>query len=112
MEIVDSLDERKSSRSALGKDFPNFEIAGREDCLGSEQDHPEFPDQKEGQPRRAESPKRGPVSARRQIAFTVYDYFRVTGAHDAALDDADLFSVTLHMMTTFRNSIRDGNEVL
>ena len=26
----------------------------------------------------------------------IYDYFRVTGAHDAVLDYADLFSVTLH----------------
>ena len=26
----------------------------------------------------------------------IYDYFRVTGAHDTVLDDADLFSVTLH----------------
>ena len=32
----------------------------------------------------------------RQIAFMIYDYFRVTGAHDTALDYADLFSVTLH----------------
>ena len=32
----------------------------------------------------------------RQIAFMIYDYFRVTGAHDAALDYADLFPVTLH----------------
>ena len=31
----------------------------------------------------------------RQIAFMIYDYFRVTGAHDAVLDSADLFSVTL-----------------
>ena len=31
----------------------------------------------------------------RQIAFMIYDYFRVTGAHDAVLDYADLFSVTL-----------------
>ena len=41
VEMVDSLDELKSSRSVFGKDFPNFEI-GREDCLCSEQDHPEF----------------------------------------------------------------------
>ena len=33
---------------------------------------------------------------RRQIAFIIYDYFRVTGAHDAVLDYADLFTVTLH----------------
>ena len=26
----------------------------------------------------------------------IYDYFRVTGAHDTVLDNADLFSVTLH----------------
>ena len=26
----------------------------------------------------------------------IYDYFRVTGAHDTVLDYADLFSVTLH----------------
>ena len=31
----------------------------------------------------------------RQIAFMIYDYFRVTGAHDAVLDYADLFSITL-----------------
>ena len=31
----------------------------------------------------------------RQIAFMIYDYFRVTGAHDTVLDYADLFSVTL-----------------
>ena len=32
----------------------------------------------------------------RQIAFMIYDYFRVTGAHDTVLDYTDLFSVTLH----------------
>ena len=32
----------------------------------------------------------------RQIAFMIYDNFRVTGAHDTVLDYADLFSVTLH----------------
>ena len=32
----------------------------------------------------------------RQIAFMIYDYFRVTGAHDTILDYAEFFSVTLH----------------
>ena len=31
----------------------------------------------------------------RQIAFMIYDYFRVTGSHDTVLDNADLFSITL-----------------
>ena len=31
----------------------------------------------------------------RQIAFMIYDYFRVTGAHDTVLDCADVSSVVL-----------------
>ena len=58
VEMVDSVDEFKSSRSVYGKDFPKLRDAGREDCFCSEQDHPEFPVQKEGQPRGAESPKK------------------------------------------------------
>ena len=30
-----------------------------------------------------------------QIAHIIYDYFRVTGAHDTVLDYADLFSISL-----------------
>ena len=62
VEMVDSLDEFTSSRSVYG--FSKLGDAGREDCLCSEQDHPDFPVQEEGQPRGAESPKRGPASAR------------------------------------------------
>ena len=32
----------------------------------------------------------------KQIAFMIYDNFRVIGAHDPVSDYADLFSVTLH----------------
>ena len=32
----------------------------------------------------------------RQIAFMIYDYFRLIGALNTVLDYADLFSVTLH----------------
>ena len=31
----------------------------------------------------------------RQVAFMIYDYFRVIGAHDTVLDYADSFSITL-----------------
>ena len=41
------------------KGFSKLRDAGREDRLCSEQDQPEFPVQDEGQPRGAESPKRG-----------------------------------------------------
>ena len=31
----------------------------------------------------------------RQIAYMIYDYLRVTGAHDTVLDFADLFTINL-----------------
>ena len=40
--------------------------------------------------------KEGRFLRRRHIAFMIDDDFRVTGAYDAVLDHADLFSFTLH----------------
>ena len=57
-------DELKILAISLCQGFSKLRDAGREDCLCSEQDHPEFPIQEEGQPRGAESPKRGSVSTR------------------------------------------------
>ena len=50
---------------------------------------------KKGQSGGTESSERGPVFSGRQIAYMIYDYFRVTGAHDTVLDHADLFTITL-----------------
>ena len=43
VEMVDSLDELKSSQSVCGGGVSKLRDAGREHCLGSEQGHPEFP---------------------------------------------------------------------
>ena len=64
VEMVDSLDELKSSRSVCGKGFFKLGDAGREDCFCFEQDHPASPVQ-EDQLRGAESTRRGPVSTRK-----------------------------------------------
>ena len=92
VEMVDSLDELKSSRSVCGKDFPDFEMLDAK--IASEQDHPEVPVQEEGQSREAESPERGLVSKRKTDCLHDLRFFRVIGAHDTVLDYADLFSVT------------------
>ena len=58
-----------------------------QDCFCSEQDHPELEEQiglKEDRFHRG-----------RQIASMIYDYFRVTGAHNTVLDEADLFTIAL-----------------
>ena len=65
VEMVDSVDELKSSRSIEGKDFPNFELLGRENCLCFEQYHSEFLLQEEGQSRGTEGSERGSVSTRK-----------------------------------------------
>ena len=54
----------KNLTISFWKRFSKFWDAGRDDCLGSDPDHPEFPVQQKGQPRGTESPERGPVSAR------------------------------------------------
>ena len=64
-----------------------FRVARREDCICPQQNHPEFillEEQKEDRFLRG-----------RQIAYLIYDYFRVTGAHDTVLDYADFFTVAL-----------------
>ena len=81
----------------LWKGFSKFGDAGREDCIVSEQDHPEFPFQEEGQLRRSEHQKEDRFPRGSQIAFMIYDHFRVTGAHDTVLDYADLFSVAVRV---------------
>ena len=65
VEMVDSLDELKILAIGFWKEFSKFRDAGREDCFCSEQDHPEFPVQEQGQSRGTESPKGGPVSTRK-----------------------------------------------
>ena len=96
MEMVDSMDDLKSSHSIQGyTHFPNLEYAGCENCVCSEEDHPEFLLQEKGWSRGTEGSERGPFLRGRHIVYTIYDYFRVTGAHCTVLDYADLFTIAL-----------------
>ena len=66
VDMVDSVDQSKSSRSVSGKNFPNFEMLDAKIASALNKiDHPEFPIQEEGQSRGAESPERGLVSTRK-----------------------------------------------
>ena len=93
MEMVDSLCELKSSRSVYGKVFPNFEMLDAKitSVLNKISQFKKKVSLEEHKAQKEDRFLRG-----RQIAFMIYDYFRVTGAHDTVLDDADLFFVTLH----------------
>ena len=94
--MVDSLDELKSSRSVYGKDFPNFEMldAKISSALNKIIQNSQFKKKVSLQEQKAQKENR--FLRGRQIAFMIYDCFRVTGAHDTVFDSDDLFSVTLH----------------
>ena len=57
-EMVDSLNELKSSRSVCGKGFPNFEMLDAQIASALNKNHPEFPAQEEGQPRGTQKPRK------------------------------------------------------
>ena len=96
MEMVDSVDELKSSRSIAGKNFPNFEMlhAKIPSSLNKIIQNSHFKKKKvslkEQKAHQEDRFLRG-----RQVAFLIYDFFRVTGAHVTVLDHADSFSITL-----------------
>ena len=93
---VNSLDELKSSRSVCREDFPNFgmldaKIASARNKIIQNSQFKKKVSLEEQKAQKEDRFLRG-----RQITFIIYDYLRVTGAHDTALDYADLFSVALH----------------
>ena len=57
------------------------------------------------------APKEDRFLRRRQIAFMIYDNFRVTGAHDT-FSNMLIYFPSLFVTTMFRISIRDGTKFI
>ena len=95
MEMVDSLEELKSSRSVCGKNFPNFEKLDAKIASALNKIIQNFQIKKKVSLEERKAQKEDRFLRGRQIAFMIHDCFRVIGAHDNVLDYADLFSVTL-----------------
>ena len=94
--MVDSLKDLKSSRSASGKNFPIFEMLDAKiaSALNKIIQNSQFKKKVSLEEQKAQKEDR--FQRGRQIAFMIYDFFRVIGAHDTVLDHADLFFVTHH----------------
>ena len=96
VEMVDSMEESKSSRSVTGNNVQNFEMLDAKfvSALNKIIQNSQFKKKISLEDQKAQKEDR--FLRERQIAFMIYDYFRVPGAQDTVLDSADLFSVTLH----------------
>ena len=100
-------EELKSSRSVAGEDFPNFEMLDAKiaSALNKIIQNSHFKKKVSLEEQKGQWEDR--FLRGRQIAFMIYDYFRVTGAHDTLLDYA---SLSLFVTIMFRNSIQDGTK--
>ena len=79
-----------------GKDFPNFEMLDAKIASALNKSIPNSQLKNKVSLEEQKAQKEDQFLRGRQIVFMIYDYFRVTGAHDTVLDFADSFSVTLH----------------
>ena len=95
VEMVEFLDELESSPSVYGMNFPNFEMLDAKISSALNRIIHNTPFKKKVSLEKQKDQKEDRFPRGRQIAFMIYDYFRVTGAHDKESDFADLLSVTL-----------------
>ena len=95
VEIVDSVDDLKSSSSVRGIRMPDFEVldARIASALNSIIHHSHFKRRVSLEEQTAQKQDR--FLRGRQIAYLICEYFRVTGANDSVENYADLFTVGL-----------------
>ena len=111
VEMFSPKDELKSSRSVAGKKFMNFEMLDAKiaSALNNIIQNSHFKKKVSLEEQKAQKEDRFPRG--RQIAFMIYDYFRVAGAYDTVMDFADC-SLSLFIMIMFRKFDTRWDEVL
>ena len=95
MEMVDSVDDLRSSSSIRGISMPNFEVldARIASALNKIIHNSHFKRRISLEEQKAQKQDR--FLRGRQITYLIYDYFRVTGVHDSVENYADLFTISL-----------------
>ena len=96
VEMVDSVDDLKSSSSIRGIRMPDFEVLDARTASALNRIiHNSHSLQKKGQSGRTKSQKEDRFLRGRQIAYLIDEYFRVIGANDSVENCGDLFTVGL-----------------
>ena len=95
MELVDSVDELRSSSSTRGISMPNFEVldARIASALNKIIHNSQFKRRISLEEQKAQKEDR--FLRGRQIAYLIYDHFRVTGTHDSVENYTDLFTIVV-----------------
>ena len=95
VEMVDSVDDLKSSSSVRGIRMPDFEVldARIASALNKIIRNSQFKRRISLEEQKAQEQDR--FLRGRQIAYLIYDYFRVTGSHDSVENYTDLFTIVL-----------------
>ena len=95
VELVESVDELRSSSSTGGISMPNFEVldARIASALNKIIHNSQFKRRISLEEQKAQ--KQDSFLRGRQIAYLIYDHFPVTGSHDSVENDADLFTIVL-----------------
>ena len=95
VEMVDSVDALKSSRSIKGTHGPDFELldARIASALNRFIQNTQFKRKVSLEEQKAQKEDR--FLRGRQIAYLIYEYFRVTGTNDSVENYADLFTIVL-----------------
>ena len=95
VELVESVDESRSSSSTRGISMPNCEVhdAKIASALNKIIHNSQFKRRISLEEQKAQKQDR--FFRGRQIAYLIYDYFRVTGSHDSVENFSDLFTIVL-----------------
>ena len=95
VEMVDSVDDLRSSSSIRGTSMPHFEVldARIASALNKIIHNSHF--KRRISLEEQEAQKQDRFLRGRQIAYLIYDYFRVTGIHDSVENFSDLFTISL-----------------
>ena len=95
VELVESVDELRSSSSTRGISMPNFEVldARIASALNKIIHNSQFKRRISLEEQKAQ--KQDSFLRGRQIAYLIYDHFRVTGSHDSVENYTDLFTIVL-----------------
>ena len=95
VELVDSVDDLKYSCSVRGIRMPDFEVLDAKiaSALNRIIHNTQFKRRISLEEQKAEKQDR--FLRGRQIAYLIYEYFRVTGANDSVESYADLFTIAL-----------------